>query len=92
MNKFLVKRPIITEKSTELGKSGKYVFLVDSAATVPEAKKVVQSVYNVTVVDANVINVKSKVRRLGRSVGMKQGYKKIIMTLKPGQKLDILPQ
>ncbi|OGY68348.1 MAG: 50S ribosomal protein L23 [Candidatus Harrisonbacteria bacterium RIFCSPLOWO2_02_FULL_45_10c] len=92
MNKFLVKKPIITEKSTDLGKSGKYVFLVDSGATVTEAKKVVQSVYNVTVVKANVINVKSKVRRLGSSVGVKPGYKKIIMTLKSGQRLDIIPQ
>lgn len=92
MNKFLVKNPIITEKTTELGKSGKYAFLVDSRATASEAKKVVEAVYNVKIAKTNVLNVKSKKRRLGSSLGVKPGYKKIIMTLKKGQKLDILPQ
>ena len=91
-NKFLLKRPIITEKSTELGKYGKYTFLVAKELTSSEAKKIVESKYNVKVIKTNVINAKSKVRRLGNSVGEKPGYKKIIVTLQKGQKLDILPQ
>ena len=91
-DKFLLKNPIITEKTTDLGKSGKYVFLVDKNATATEAKKIVENVYNVKVENTNVINVKSKKRRLGASVGVKPGYKKVIMTLKKGQKLDIMPQ
>lgn len=92
MNKFLIKNPIITEKSTDMGRDGKYVFLVDKNATSTEAKKVVESLYKVKVVKTNSINVKSKARRLGASIGVKPGYKKIIMTLQKGQKLDILPQ
>ena len=92
MNKFLVKKPLITEKSVLLGKTGKYMFLVDSAASAPEVKKVIEANYNVKVVKTNVINVKPKEKRLGRSIGMKPGYKKVIVTLKEGQKLDILPE
>lgn len=92
MDKSLVKKPIVTEKSVALGKGGKYVFLVDKNTSASEAKKIVETAYEVKVEKTNVLNVKSKERRLGRSVGEKPGYKKIIMTLQKGQKLDILPQ
>lgn len=91
MNKFIVKYPIISEKATDLSQLGKYVFLVDKDASAPEVKKVIESNYKVNVTDINVINAKPKRRRLGRSVGVKPGYKKAIVTLKKGQKLDIMP-
>ncbi|HEY4500138.1 MAG TPA: 50S ribosomal protein L23 [Candidatus Paceibacterota bacterium] len=91
-NKFLIKHPLITEKAVALGQFGKYMFLVRPEATVSEIKKVVEQKYNVKVTKTNVINVKPKQKRLGRSVGTKSGYKKVIVTLKAGQKLDILPQ
>ena len=92
MNKLLVKKIIITEKSTDFSKLGKYVFLVESGTTASEAKKIVEKQYSVKVAGTNVINVKDKPKRIGNSMGKKSGYKKIIMTLKQGQKLDILPQ
>jgi len=92
MNKFLIKNPIITEKAITGGNLGKYVFFVDKKATVNEIKKLVEAQYNVKVEKTNVVNVKPKTKRLGRSIGVKPGYKKIIVTLKKGQKLDILPQ
>lgn len=92
MNKFLVKNPIISEKALSLSKLRKYIFLVDRGANVSEIKKVVESIYSVKVVKTNVINVKSKPKRLGYVFGEKPGYKKVIVTLKEGQKLDILPQ
>jgi len=91
-NKFLIKNPIITEKAIRGSELGKYGFLVDAKATVSELKKAVEAQYNVKVEKTNVINVKPKSRRLGRTAGVKPGYKKIIVTLKKGQKLDILPQ
>ena len=75
-----------------LAQEGKYVFLVDPKATAPEIKKAIHAIYNVDVVRVNTIQVKSKVRRLGRSIGTKSGYKKAIVTLKSGQSLDVLPQ
>lgn len=92
MNKFLIKNPIITEKAIRGSELGKYVFLVDKKATVNEIKKTVEAQYSVKVEKTNVVNVKSKKRRLGKTIGVKPGYKKIIVTLKKGQKLDILPQ
>jgi large subunit ribosomal protein L23 len=92
MNKFLVKNPIISEKATFLSGQGKYMFLVDKRATAPEIRKIVSSIYKVDVVKVNTINTKSKKRRLGKSLGIKAGYKKAIVTLKEGQSLDVLPQ
>ncbi|MDD5547421.1 MAG: 50S ribosomal protein L23 [Candidatus Pacebacteria bacterium] len=92
MNKFLIKKPIIAEKAIKMSALGKYVFMVASEATLPEIKKIVEKTYNVKIIKSNVINVKSKKRRIGRSISIKPGYKKVIVTLKQGQKLDILPQ
>lgn len=70
---------------------GKYMFLVDGKATKPEIKKIIKDAYKVDALKVRIINIKPKRRRLGRSVGVKPGYKKAIVTLKEGQKLDILP-
>ena len=91
-NKFLVKNPLITEKATRMSSMGKYMFLVDGKAVRPEIKKAIEAIYKVKVIKINIINTKPKQRRLGRSIGVKPGYKKAIVTLKEGQKLDILPQ
>ena len=90
-NKFLVKNPLITEKGTFLNQFGKYLFLVDKKANKSEVKKVVERVYKVKVTSVNIINNKPKPRRLGKTMGTKQGYKKAIVTLAKGQKLDIIP-
>jgi len=91
VNKFLIKHPLITEKVTDLSHQGKYVFLVDSRATSPEIKKALEAIYKISIVNINIINTRPKPRRWGRSVGVKPGYKKAIVTLKKGQTLDILP-
>ena len=91
MNKFFVKNPIISEKSTQLSALGKYVFLVNKNATKPEVKKVIEGVYKVNITDVHIVNVKSKKKRLGQSIGVRPGYKKAMITLKAGQKLDVLP-
>ncbi len=91
MDKFIVKNPLITEKATQIGALNQYVFLVDKNATKPEVRKVIEAAYKVKVERVNVINVKSKVRRLGRSVGEKPGYKKAIVTLKEGSKIEVIP-
>lgn len=91
MNKFLVKHPIISEKATDLSHFRKYIFLVDEKANAPEVRKIIEATYKVNIEDINMINIKPKVRRLGRNVGVKSGHRKAIVTLKAGQKLDILP-
>ena len=91
MNKFLVHHPIISEKATAMSAFRKYMFLVDKYATASEVKKIIEAHYKVKVTAVNMINVKPKKRRLGRCVGVKPGIRKAIVTLKEGQKLDVLP-
>lgn len=91
MDKSFVRHPLISEKATVMSAIGKYMFLVSMDATAPEVKKIIESHYKVHIRNMNMIIVKPKKRRLGRSVGVKPGYKKAIVTLKAGEKLDVLP-
>ncbi len=89
-DKTLVKRPIITEKASNLGAINQYVFLVENHTTAPEVKKAIEATYKVKVQAVRTINVPSRVKRIGRNIGEKPGYRKAIVTLKKGEKLDIL--
>lgn len=87
----LVKQAWVTERAGDLTKDGKYVFIVDGRATKPEIKKAIESIYDVRVTQVNVINSKGKTKRLGRSMGRTSRARKAIVTLKKGQKIDIMP-
>ena len=86
-----IHHPIISEKATRLAALRTYVFLVRNGATAPEVRKAIQARYKVSVTDVRMINVKPKRRRLGASVGVRPGYRKAMVTLAEGQKLDVLP-
>ena len=86
---FLIKKSWVTEKSTDLSKIGKYVFVVKAGATKPEIKKAVKEVYKVDAVSVNIINRPAKKKRLGQLKGKQSGYKKAIVTLKAGQTIDL---
>ena len=90
-NRFVIVHPIVSEKAVRESGIGKYAFLVAPRATKPEVTKALREIYKVDVIRVRIVNVKPKSRRLGRSTGTKPGYKKAIVTLKAGQKLDILP-
>ena len=89
--KLLIKQVWITEKASNSSNFGKYVFVVDKSANKSEIKKAIESIYSVKVVGVNTVNSKSKSKRLGRSTGKTSGYKKAIVALKEGQKIDIIP-
>ena len=91
INKFLVQNPIISEKSTSGAADGKYSFRVARSANAIEVKKAVEQTYKVHVIKTNVINAKPKPKNFGQRTRMEPGYKKVIVTLKKGEKLDILP-
>ena len=90
VNKFLLKNPIISEKSTAAASQRKYTFLVGSGVTSSEVSKTVEGIYKVHVIKANVVNTPAKPKRFGQHMSMESGYKKVIVTLKQGEKLDIL--
>ncbi|MDP3015056.1 MAG: 50S ribosomal protein L23 [bacterium] len=87
----LIKQAWITEKAGDLSGFNKYIFIVDKKANKSETKKAIESIYGVKVNDVNIINTKGKSKRLGRSLGKTSTYKKAIVTLKEGHKIDIMP-
>jgi len=84
-------RPHITEKATALSAKNQYVFVVQPMASKKEIQRDVMNRYGVTVEKTRIVNVHPKKMRLGRTQGVKKGYKKAIVQIKAGQKIDILP-
>lgn len=80
--------PRVSEKSAKQTESGKYVFNVIKAANKVEIKKAVEKAYKVNVTQVNILNTKGKVRNTGRMSGKTSGFKKAIVTLKKGQKIE----
>ncbi|MCS7151980.1 MAG: 50S ribosomal protein L23 [Endomicrobia bacterium] len=83
----VIKRPIITEKTTKLREQSIYVFEVDRNAAKPLIKEAVEKIFNVDVVSVKTINIKGKLRRYGRYEGYRSDWKKAIVRLKSGQKI-----
>jgi len=80
----IIKEQHITEK----GKDNKYIFKVVKKANKIEIKKVIEKKHKVDVIKVNIINIPKKPRRLRNVTGYKKGYKKAIVTIKHGQKID----
>lgn len=85
----ILVRPLVTEKSTELANQGKYVFAVDPSANKHSVARAVKSLYDVTVADVNMVNVRGKVKTFGRNTGKRKNIKKAIVTLAKGQKITV---
>lgn len=88
----ILKAPQVTEKATDLVKKNQYVFKVWSRTNKPEIKKAVEDIYGVSVVAVNIIKIPRKKRRLGKKSGFRKGYKKAVVKIKEGQKIEILPR
>ncbi len=83
-------QPLLTEKSTRLREKYQQVcFRVRLHANRTEIKRAVEETLKVKVRRVNVINVEGKEKRLGRFSGKRKNWKKAIVFLKPGEKLDI---
>ena len=82
--------PHVTEKATDLNAENKYIFKIYPKANKIEVKKAIESTYGVNVIGVNIINIPRKKRRVGKSAGWKKGYKKAVIKIKKGQKIEIL--
>ena len=85
-------RPVVSEKSTILGDHGKYVFEVAPDANKIQIRHAVEEAFankKIQVVTVNILRVPGKLRRRGRSVGMTRSWKKAVVTLRAGQRLDL---
>ena len=85
----VIKRPLITEKTTTLIEERKYTFEVMAGANRIEVKQAIEKAFDVKVVDVNIINVRRKERRVGKYEGLRPAVRKAIVTLAEGQKLDV---
>jgi len=84
----VLRRPLITEKSTILQSQGKYAFEVVKEASKTQIKQAVEKAFKVDVTSVNVMIVPGKRRRLGRRELPPKPWKKAIVTLKPGDKIE----
>ena len=85
----VLQRPVITEKSARLSEMRKYVFIVEPRTTKNEIREAVKTIYRVDAISVNSARKPGRARRFKNHKGMKSGYKKAIVTLKEGQKIDI---
>lgn len=85
----IIKRPLITEK-TNIQKeiANQVTFEVDRRANRIEIKLAVETAFKVKVANIQTMQVKGKVKRRGRSVGKRRDWKKAIVTLMPGERID----
>lgn len=85
----IVKRPIISEKSTIVSQFGQYVFELQADATKFEIKQAIEMIFKVNVDAVNTLNRKGKQKRFRGRQGQRQNQKRAYVTLKKGQTLDI---
>lgn len=89
VNNNAIIAPWITERSHNLMAENKYVFKVVKNSSKDEVKRAIESLYKVTVTKINSVNIPAKTRTRGRTMGKKAGFKKAIVTLKKGDKIEL---
>jgi large subunit ribosomal protein L23 len=85
----IIKRPVITEKTSIQKEVHNQITLeVDRRANCVEIKKAIENVFNVNVAKVRTMQVKGKTKQRGRIVGKRRDWKKAIVTLMPGERID----
>jgi len=85
----IIRRPLITEKSTrQKDENRQYVFEVDGNANKIEIQSAVERLFKVKVLEVRTCNVLGKVKRLGRKFGKRADWKKAVVTLKEGDRIE----
>lgn len=86
----LLIRPLLTEKGTKIQEhTNQYFFEVRKDANKIEIKKAVEKLFNVKVEAVNTLRMPGKWKRLGRSMGRSNGWKKAIVTLREGEVIEL---
>ena len=85
----LIRRPVITEKATNASEHNQVTFRVALTATKREVKVAVESLFAVKVKAVNTIRMQGKVKRVRGRVGYRSDYKKAIVTLAEGSRIDV---
>jgi len=85
----VIRRPLVTEKNTALQVQGKYAFEVAREANKNQVKEAVEKSFKVSVTAVNMISVRGRERRVGRRMVTGSSWKKAVVTLKTGDKIQI---
>lgn len=85
----IIIRPVVSEKSTELIEQNKYVFEIAFKANKTMVKEAVKQLFGVSAEKVNIVRVRGKVKRLRYRMGRTAAWKKAIVTLKAGDKIQI---
>ena len=85
----VIRRPLVTEKNTSLQAQGKYAFEVTRDANKVMVKGAVEKAFKVTVMSVNMMTVRGKEKRIGRRIVEGSSWKKAVVTLKAGDKIQI---
>lgn len=89
----VIKRPIVTEKTTAArDEENKYFFEVDRRATKIDIRNSVEKIFKVKVVNVRTVNMSGKKKRVGRTMGKRSDWKKAVITLAPGNTIEIFGQ
>ena len=84
-----LQHPLVTEKSTNLSVNyNQYVFKVDKSTNKNQVRQAIQDLYGVKVERVNILKVRPKEKKVGRYVGHTAGYKKAMVLLAAGEKID----
>ncbi|MDA0262777.1 MAG: 50S ribosomal protein L23 [Chloroflexi bacterium] len=83
-------KPTITEKSTLLQESGKYTFHIAPQANKVEVKEAVEKNFSVTVLDVNITKLRGKKKRYGARITQRPDTKKAVVTLKQGDRINLI--
>lgn len=86
--RYLIKRPLITEKTTRMMEENKYCFLVDPKANKTEIRQAIEQIFKVKVKSVNTMNVMGKLKRMGRYQGRRPSWKRAIVTLEKGSRIE----
>ena len=78
--------PIITENTMDMAADKKYAFKVAKDSNKTEVRKAIEEIFGVEVAKVNIVNVRGKRKRLGRTFGTTSSYKKAVVTLTPDSK------
>ncbi len=85
----IILEPWVTEKAHNQITENKYIFRVHKRASKEKIKRAIETMYNVSVTAVNIVNIPPKKRNYGKQAGEKAGYKKAIIKLKEGDKIEL---
>ncbi len=85
----IIRTPVITEKATNVSEHNQVIFRVPLTATKREVKAAVEGLFNVKVTAVNTIRVMGKTKRVRGRIGRRSDFKKAIVTLAEGQRIDV---